>query len=305
MAREQRGVLSFAQLRDLGWSRHRIGSEIALGRWTRVAPRVVALQNAPLTRDQALWVGVLHAGPRGLLSHGTACAEAGLRFLTDDARVHVLTAKSDDVAPLAGFCFHQTRRPFEGWRHTGGGPPRLRVEHAALLTAERDDHLRRAIGLLAACTQQRLTTAERLLEASREIHKLRHGALIRPALGDIAGGAESFAELDIGRLCRSAGLQQPQRQRVRRDQKGRRRYLDCEWELPDGRLLVLEVDGSFHMRTDHWWRDMARERSVVLTGRTVLRCASVELRLDPAGVLRDLRAAGVPAAPGFVRACTA
>lgn len=307
LAREQVGVLAYDQLHELGWSRHRIESEVALDRWTHVAPRVVALQNAPLRRPQLLWLGVLHAGPSSRLSHGTACEEAGLSFLVDDPMVHVLTAKSADVSALPGFRFHQTRRPFQLWTHSGGGVPRLGIEHAALLTAERDNHLRRAIGLLAACVQQRLTTAERLLGASTDIRKLRHGAILRLALGDIAGGAHSFAEIDIGSLCKEAGLRPPDRQRIRPDRQGRRRYLDCEWVLPDGSIVVLEIDGSFHIRTSHWWKDMKRERGVVISGRRVLRCASVEIRLDPAGIIDDLVAIGVPsAAPTrFVRGWSA
>jgi hypothetical protein len=302
-ARDQLGVLSYEQLHSLGWSRHRIESEIALDRWTQVGPRVVVLQNGPLQPAQLRWLGVLHAGPSSRLTHATACQEAGLRFLLDDPMVHVLTAKSDEVSPLPGFRFHQTRRPFQRWTHPGGGLPRLRIEHAALLTAERDNHLRRAVGLLAACVQQRLSTAERLLDASVDIRKLRHGAVLRASLNDIAGGAHSFAEIDVGRLCREAGLRQPDRQRIRADRAGKRRYLDCEWILPDGSIVVLEIDGSFHMRTEHWWHDMKRERGVVLTGRRVLRCASAEIRIDPGAIVEDLVAIGVPpaAASRFVR----
>ena len=34
--------------------------EIAYGRWTRVAPEVVALQNAPLAWEQRLWLSLIH-----------------------------------------------------------------------------------------------------------------------------------------------------------------------------------------------------------------------------------------------------
>jgi hypothetical protein len=207
-----------------------------------------------------------------------------------------MTERGDLVSPLPGIRFHQSRRAYRGWVHPTAQPPRLRVEHAALLTAERDKHLRRAIGLLAAHVQQRLTTTERLLESSHDITKLRNGRILRLALGDIAGGAHSFAEIDVGRLCLEAGLRPPDRQRVRLDKKGRRRYLDCEWTLPDGTVVVLEVDGSFHMRTENWWRDMRRERAVVISGRRVLRCASVEVRLEPDAIIADLVAIGVPPA---------
>jgi hypothetical protein len=293
LARTQLGVLSMAQLRSRGWSRHRAVSEVNAGRWTQVAPRVVALQNAPLVRPQLMWLGVLHAGPTSLLTHATASELSGLQW-TVDPTIHVMTAKGDLVSPLPGIRFHQTRRRYDDWADRTAPLPRVRVQHAALLTAERDRHLRRAIGLLAAHVQQGLCTPDELMLGIDQIRKVRNGQLFRLALGDIEGGAQSFAEIDVGRLCREAGLREPSRQLVRLDKEGRRRYLDCEWRLVDGRIVVLEVDGSFHMRTEHWVRDMKRERSVVLSGRAVLRCSSVEIRLEPDDIVEDLVAAGIP-----------
>lgn len=295
IAQDQERVAGRRQLIAAGWSKDQIAHEIEFGRWHAPAPGVVALQNASLNPDQRLWLGVLHAGDDAVLTHLTACRRAGLQWRGDEDTIHVLTPKGDLVEPLEGFVFHQTRRPYRRWlRPTPAGPPRLPIEYAALLTAERDEHVRRAIGLLAACVQQRLTTAERLLETRPRIRKLRNGATFDWALGDIAGGAQSFAELDVGTLCERNGLAPPVRQAIREDTDGRRRYLDCEWELPDGRTVVLEIDGSFHLKVGNWWRDMKRERAVVLTRSTVLRCASIELRLEPWSVLADLRAAGVP-----------
>lgn len=300
LAARQLGIVRRGQLRSLGWTPGRIDHEIAVGRWSDVAPRVVAMQNGPLGAGQRLWLGTLHAGEGAALTHLTACAQAGLRW-EGDGVVHVLTAKGDLVSPLAGFRFHQTRRPFVAWLHPSASPVRIGIEHAALLAAERDRSLRRAVGLVAAVVQQRLSTAERLVAASVEMTKLRHGHDLRLALGDIAGGAHSFAEIDIGRLCADRGLRPPRRQVLRTDASGRRRYLDCEWDLPDGRILVLEIDGSFHMRAENWWRDMQRERSVVLDGRVVLRCASIEIRLEPERIAADLVRMGVPRiAPGIV-----
>lgn len=295
LAAQQNDVLSRHQLHAAGWTGNQIEHEIAFGRWHRAAPGVVALQNAPLTDDQRLWLGVLHGGDDAVLTHLTACRSAGLQWHGGEETIHVLTAKGDLVEPIDGFVFHQTRRPYRRWlRPTPSGPPRLPIEYAALLSAERDQYVRRAIGLLAACVQQRLTSADRLLETRPRIRKLRNGAVFDWALGDIAGGAQSFAEIDVGLLCERSGLAPPTRQSVRRDTDGRRRYLDCEWVLPDGRTVVLEIDGSFHLQVGNWWKDMKRERAVVLSRSTVLRCASIELRLEPWVVAADLRQAGIP-----------
>jgi very-short-patch-repair endonuclease len=195
---------------------------------------------------------------------------------------------------LPGYRFHQTRRPYQLWVKPAAGPPRLPVEHSALLAAERDHNIRGGIGLLAACVQQQLTTAQRFGQAIPQIRKLRHGKTFRLVLQDIAGGAQSFAELDVSRLCDQHRLTRPNRQVVRFDKQGKRRYLDCVWILSDGRVVVLEVDGSFHAEVNAWWTDMKRERAVVVQGDTVLRCSSIELRLEPVDIMSDLRKIGVP-----------
>lgn len=78
LQRSQLGVLSRRQLRTLGWTRRQIDHEIAMGRWAVSAPEVICLQNAPLTYDQRLWLGVLHAGVDATISHSTACRVQGL-----------------------------------------------------------------------------------------------------------------------------------------------------------------------------------------------------------------------------------
>ncbi len=289
----QRGLVRRGQLDDAGWTCHQIDHEIDVGRWRQLAPEVFVVQTGPLTDEQRQWLGVLHAGTEAALSHGTACSRSGLKGWQSDV-VDVITRKGQAIDPIPGFFFHQTRRPYVQWLQPGSSPPRLRLEIAALLRAEREGSLRAGIGLLAAVVQQRLSTTERLLLSSFEISKLRHGKQLRLALGDIAGGAQSFAEIDLGRICREYDLQPPRRQVLRRDRHGRRRYLDCEWELPDGTVVVLEIDGGFHLETENWWRDMRRERGVVISGRLVLRCSNIEIRLAPAEIMQDLMDIGVP-----------
>lgn len=297
----QSGVLARRQLKDAGWSDRQISHEVDFERWQRPTPGVLVVNTGVLAEVQRHWIGLLHAGPGAVLSHLTAARSAGLTWIGGDT-IHVLTPKGDLVERLGGYFFHQTRRPYERWVKPVDGPPRLPLEHAALLAAERDGNVRRAIGLLAACVQQGLTTAPRLDLTIPLIRKLRHGRTFKLVLADIGGGAHSFAEINVARLCHQAGLVAPTRQVVRVDKQGRRRYLDCVWELADGRVVVLEVDGSFHADVGNWWRDMKRERGVVVRGDTVLRCSTVELRLEAADILDDLRRIGVPTRHRFVHA---
>ena len=251
------------------------------------------MQNAALTYEQRLWLGVLYAGPGTVLSHGTTLKVNGLERW-DPQVIDVLSPKSHTLEPIDGFFFHETRREYTAWIHPTRQPPQLRIEEACLLAAERKRSVQAGIGLVAACVQQRLTTSDRVFTSSLTISKLRHGHQIRLALLDIAGGAQSFAEIDVGRLCREFGLQQPTRQVFRYDARGRRRYLDCVWELADGTKVVLEIDGSFHFESESWWRDMARERGVVIDVGRVLRCSTFEIRDTGSAIMKDLAAAGVP-----------
>jgi hypothetical protein len=304
LATSRSGVLARRQLEAAGWTDSQIDHELRFERWQSPAPGLVVLNTGVLDDVQRHWVGVLHAGSGAVLSHLTAVRTAGLQWVGGGV-IDVLSPKGDLVAPLDGYFFHQTRRPYRAWVRPAAGPPRLPLEHAALLAAERDHLVRRAIGLLAACVQQRLTTADRLRGTIPQIRKLRHGQTFRLVLGDIAGGAHSFAELQVGSLCQRAGLVPPDWQVVRVDKQGRRRYLDCSWVLADGRVVVLEVDGSFHGEVAAWWNDMRRERAVVIQNSIVLRCSTMELRLEAADIIADLRRIGVPQLPRFVHASTA
>jgi hypothetical protein len=181
-------------------------------------------------------------------------------------------------------------------RATGAAPPRCRLEPAILLFAAADRSRRTAQGVLAAAVQQRQTTPARLLAWLERLSPLHKAPLLRQALVEMAGGAQSLAEIEVKRLCRSHGLQVPDRQVARRDAEGRLRYTDCEWRLAGGRTLVLEVDGAFHMDAEQWEDDIARQRALTAPDRLVVRCTAREVRDEPDRVARDLVLLGVPRA---------
>ena len=61
-----------------------------------------------------------------------------------------------------------------------------------------------------------------------------------------------------------------------------------------GRVLVLEVDGAFHLEVSAYTSDMRRQRRLTTAQRLVLRCSATELRHEPEQVMADLIALGVP-----------
>ena len=66
-------------------------------------------------------------------------------------------------------------------------------------------------------------------------------------------GSEALSEIDFARLCRRHCLPAPTRQAIRIEPSGRRRYLDAEWRLRDGRRVAVEVDGAVHLAQRKWF----------------------------------------------------
>ena len=295
IARGQDGLITLPQLREAGVTHRAIDFRIRTERWQRVAPAVVCITTGALTDNQRLWLGVLHGGSGALIAGVHALAAAGLKNWTRDT-IAVLVPYANDVPDrLDGYRFIRSRRDLVAFKAAGcSGAPRCRVEAAALLFASRERSERTAQGILAAVVQQRLTTAPALLSCLATLTPLRRAALFRASLTEIAGGAQSVAELDVKRLCKRFGLVLPHRQVKRRDADGRLRYTDCEWRLSDGRVVVLEVDGLFHMDVGQWEDDLARQRALSGTGRIIIRCTSRELRDEPERLAADLRRLGVP-----------
>lgn len=292
LAAAQQGLVARRQLVALGCDHKRVRNHVTARRWAERSSTVVSTFTGPLTREATCWLGALHVGGTAVVGGLTALEVHGLRgWHRDD--VTVLVDDEVVVDDLAGIHFARTRRPLRRFRDAGSELPVARVEPAALLFAGYDRSARTAQGLLAAVVQQRLTTPTLLLSELSLMRPLRRAALFRAVLRDIEGGAQSLAEIDLGRVCRRFGLPRPARQRRRRDAAGRWRFLDCEWRLPDGTVVVLEVDGGFHMSTEHWEDDMSRQRRLSGPGRVIVRCSARELRDEPEAVVDDLRALGV------------
>lgn len=288
----QAGLLSHRQLRELGVSRGEIRNHVRVGRWAVRSGEVVSTTTGPLSREQALWLGVLHAGPTSMVGGLSA---AGCRGLERWSRTEVTILVSNPMSfdPLPGYRFFRTRRPFEVLLGAGELPV-CRLEPAVLMFAAHEPHVRTALGAVTATVQQRLTTTDALTGWLDLLTPLRRARDIRALLGDVADGAQSLAEVDFRKACRKYGVRAPSSQRVRRDRKGRKRYTDCVWRLDDGREVVLEIDGAFHDDVLQATADRSRNRRLSSARRIVVQCTAWEVRHEPWEVIQDLIALGVP-----------
>lgn len=291
-AKRQAGMLSRRQLNFLGFDHNYVRHQVGARRWATRSPLVVSTTTGSLTFVQRTWLGLLHAGEGSAVGGLTAAKIRGLKNW-ERPDITILVPASADIAPADGITFVRTRRDISAMVAPERRSPVCGIEPAVLLFAAYTPSSRTACGLLAAVVQQRLTTAPDLAHWLEAMRPLRRAKLLRTTLVDVDGGAQSMAEIDIGRVCRRFGLPLPDRQVKRRDQFGVIRYTDCEWRLPSGRVIVLEIDGAFHMEAEQWAADMTRERGLVIDGSIVLRTSSTELRRSPEMIVRDLRAVGV------------
>jgi len=290
---DQLGMVARRQLTAHHTDADTVRNEVAARRWVVRTARVISTFTGDLTTEQRRWLAVLHAGPRSMLGGLTAAAAHGL---TGWDRSDITVYVDDELSfePVSGIDFFRSRRPFELLRSERQGLPCSRVEPSVLLFAAYDATPRAAHAVLAAVVQQRLTTAERLLHWVELMRPLRRAKDFRRTLADITGGAHSGAELDLRRLCRTFGLPPPDGQRSRTDRNGVRRWTDAEWRLSDGRVVILEVDGSFHADPAQALADHRRTRRLAGVNRIIIRCTAWELRHEPAQLAADLMALGIP-----------
>ncbi len=295
LAAVQDGVFHRRQLREAGISPNYTDAQLAARRWTAVGHAIVLVQNAPPTRRQSMWVAVLDArGPAALGSH-TALEVAGFSGFAVEARdIHLIVVRGSKPAPLPGVVVHESRRLSTDDVLVGMGPPRTSPARSAIDAGAWQPFPRFAGLVVSAVIQQRLAPVDRVRRELDEVGRIRHRAYMRLAAEAAGGGSHTLGEQDLLRACRRFGIVPPGRQVRRRDSSGRVRYLDAEWKLSNGEIVVLEVDGAHHMQVEHWASDMRRERAIVVSRRRVLRATNFELRLEPAAIIADLRALGVP-----------
>jgi len=282
IADAQDGVVTRRQLAELGYNRDAVRAQIAARRWQPAGPRVIVLHNGPLTVVQRRWSAVL-SQHNSALAGLTAAAEQGLAGFDDDA-VHLLVPFGTRIAASDGVRIHVSRRFSTDDIHPARRIPTVRLERALVDGASWTPWPRKACAVLAAGVQQRLTTAERLRPELAVGSRAKHHGLLSQVVGDIEGGADSFGEIDLGRLARQAGIPPPRRQVFRLDKAGRRRWLDADF---DG--FSVEVDGAVHLKPLSYWDDMERQNDlIIVTGKPMLRFATVAIRLLPLIVIGQL-----------------
>ena len=277
----QAGLARRSQLRALGVTRKHVEAQIAAGRWMLVAPEVVSVDNGRLDREQLTWRAVLHS-PHGWLDGRSALNHIGLTGYPPPT-IHVLCGRTARPSRLDGATYHVSDR-LPGPRELSTGLPIVSAARAVVDAAAWERWPRAASGLTIAAVQQRIVTVTEVSAELALAGRVRHRAVVRDALLEASGGAESVAEVDIAPLLRRAGIATWRRQVW----AGGRRY-DLEVDLPDGSILVVEVDGPSHDSPEARRADAARDAAIAAEGKLRLRISAYDVRHEPARVVAALR----------------
>lgn len=286
--RQHRVVSRQQALRHLSSAaiRHRLAS----GAWQAPVRAIYVAHSGPITSEQRLIVAALAvgAGRPAVLAGATALTLLGLRWHhTRD--VHILLPwQRRSFATLPGVIVHRTRHLPTSDRDARVMPPHTLAARSlvdAAQWAKTDDE---AAAVIAAGYQQQLVYDDaviRVLEGMPRVHRRR---LIWDVALDAAGGSHSLPEVEFVRGCRAHRLPLPNRQVMRRDRRGRQRYLDAYFEEYG---VHVEIDGGQHTNVRHWWADMRRQNELWLSGDIVLRFPAYVVRRQPHQWVPQLRAA--------------
>ena len=276
-------------------TRSQLRWQIASGRWQKPARGVVIAQSGPLTDRQLLRAALLRAGPQASLAGLTAARLEGLKGFDDkrplrEMPIYLLVpvGYKRRTPPLGlNVVTHYSRTLTDLDVHPTRQPRRTRIERSLIDAAAWMPTDRGAAAILSAGVQQGLARVADLTLAADRMEVLRRRQLITQALGDISGGSRAISELDFLRLVvRPFRLPEPSRQSARRDQCGRRRWIDAVW---DDCKLAVEVDGAQHTEDPFQrWDDMERDIDLMLDGYRTLRFPAWLVRQNPGYVARRI-----------------
>ena len=277
LAATQRGVVTCAQLLEVGVDRHTIKRWCKAGLLHRVHHGVYLVGHAGLTPLGRMQAALLACGDGAVLSHQTAAFLWGLtKSVPSMLDVTLMTGRS---RPKTGVRVHRSMhfdqrdlRTRYGLRLTS--PARTVIDLAANVTLDDLDRL-----VAEARVQNFLRPGE--LEAAVERAGRRRGAADMRAFlvaEEEPDFTRSWGERRLRRLLRQSRLPQP---RTNRHAAGH--SVDFLWEE---QKLVVEFDGfQFHGHRRAFEHDRRKDVDLANAGYQVLRFTWRQLKQEPLAVI--------------------
>jgi very-short-patch-repair endonuclease len=270
IARLQHGVVTTAQLVEVGLSRAAVSQRAGRGRLHRLHQGVYAVGHHALS-DEARWMAaVLACGPGAVLSHGAAAVHWGLlRPLDGPVDVTVST--------------HSGRKRRRG----------IRIHRCATLGAPLSINALQKRPERAVTVRDRIpvTTVPRTLEDIRATlapylvrRAIRQAEFLKLPVGIETDRTRSDLERDFLRLCRRYGLPAPEVNVVIDGMT-----VDFLWRHA---RLVVETDSyATHGGTIAFEDDRERDLRLRRAGYSVHHFSERQLETEPAAVATDVAAA--------------
>jgi very-short-patch-repair endonuclease len=278
LAERQHGVVSRAQLLELGLDRGAIVHRGKLGRLRPVHRGVYTIGHRLLTQDGRWMAAVLAYGPRAVLSHRAAAALWGMRVGT---RVEVTVPAG--LRGRDGIQVYRAKLPADERTTHRGIPtttvPRTLLDLSAVVGRP---HLR---GALREAEQLRLTDPLSLHDLAERYPRRAGLKAIKALLSEASIGAKiirSELEERFQDFLIRAGLPLPQTNVAIEGYE-----VDCVWSE---QRLIVELDGhATHSPTHAFEADRARDRRLGAAGWHVIRITWRQLVQEPELVEADLR----------------
>jgi hypothetical protein len=286
---QQHGLLTAAQLADLGVTRSSVSRSDRLGgMFSRVLPGVHRVDGrGPLSVDQRDRAALLYAGPDSVLTGAEvlrrrrvgSAAHPALRF---QDRIHVLVPHETHRASHGFVTVERTRYLPHHWERDGlrfAALPRVVLDAVRRCTDE--DAVR---ALIFDVVQRRLVTPESL-EDERRLGQIRGSRFARLALEEVFAGIRSVPEGDVRRTFVARGWTDL--------------LFNPRLHLRDGTFLAmpdvyhrsgvcLEVDSrEHHFAVETWESTMRRHASMTAAGLAVIHTPPSRFRREPEAVLDE------------------
>jgi hypothetical protein len=204
------------------------------------------------------------------------------------------------IEPVPGLIVHRSARIAKA-RHPCQAPSRTRIEETVLDLADTARTFEEALGWACTACGGRLTTPQRIIEATSQRARLRYRTALQLALGDIAVGAHTILEYRyLHDVERPHGLPGAERQ-VRVVRSGRSEYRDV---LYREYLVAVETDGRLAHPAEGQWRDVRRDNAAAADGIVTLRYGWSDVISRPCAVAAEVGAVLARRGwPGQVRRC--
>lgn len=286
LARTQHGIVSRAQVAEIGVHPRTVSRLLASGRW-RAYLGVLVVPAVPTLPDLAAASALqLRLGSQSLVSGPTALRLQRVE-VPDDA---VIAWVSRSTMPrIAGVRLLRDDVPRQATEVRG---LRLAAPVDALLDTLITVSVPRSRELLDLALQRRWLSVDGWFDAvPPRLGRGRAGAArLRGLTMRIAEGTHSDGERRCARLLRAAGITGWVANHVLRDHLGRPRA-ELDFAFPD-LLLYIEIDGrEAHSGATAFDRDRRRQNALSLEGWTVLRFTWHQLVHEPEWVVAQVREA--------------